>query len=101
MIEVMKKSLFAGVGLANLTKSKAEELGKSMAENFNLNSEEGEKLVHEVLEKSESARRELQGTVEAMVMKVMERMDLARQSELEALKAKVEALEKELQSKSS
>lgn len=96
MIELVKKALLTGVGVAALSKEKAEELAKDIAEKGKMTEQEGQKLVDQLLTSSEEARQELQKQIETKVQSVLEKMDLAKKSELDALKLEIEALRKKL-----
>ena len=93
MIDSLKKALYAGVGLAFLTRDKVEELGKKLAEEAKLSEGEGKKLVDELLKKGEEARAAVDRTVSGAVAAALDRLDLPKRSDLKALEARVAALE--------
>ena len=94
MIDVIKKVLLTGVGVAALSKEKIEDLAKDLAEKGKMSEQEGKALVDQLLSSSDEARQDLQKQVEEKVQKVLEKMDLARKSEIDALKLEIEALKK-------
>jgi polyhydroxyalkanoate synthesis regulator phasin len=94
MIDLVKKVLLTGVGVAALSKEKIEELAKDLAEKGKMTEKEGKTLVSQLMESSCEAREELQKQVETKVQGVLEKMDLAKKSELDALKLEIEALKK-------
>ena len=94
MIDVIKKVLLTGVGVAALSKEKIEDLAKDLAEKGKMSEQEGKALVNQLLTSSDEARQDLQKQVEEKVQKVLEKMDLARKSEIDALKLEIEALKK-------
>lgn len=96
MIELVKKALLTGVGVAALSKEKAEELVKDIVEKGKMTEQEGQKLVDQLLTSSEEARKELQKQIETKVQAALEKMDLAKKSELDALKLEIEELRKKL-----
>lgn len=99
MLESLKKTLYAGVGLAFLTRDKIEEMGKRLAEEAKLSEGEGRKLVDEFLKKSEEAKAAFDKAVSGAVSAALERIDLPRRSEVKALEARVQALEARLAGK--
>lgn len=99
MLESLKKTLYAGVGLAFLTRDKLEEMGKRLAEESKLSEGEGKKLVDEFLKKGEEAKAMLDRTVSGAVSAALERIDLPRRAEVKALEARVQALEARLAGK--
>ena len=97
MIDLVKKALLTGVGIAALSKEKIEELGKELAEKGKLTEQEGKALVEQLLASSEEARKDFQAQVESKVQQALEKMDLAKKSELDALREEVEALKQATQ----
>jgi polyhydroxyalkanoate synthesis regulator phasin len=92
MLELVKKVLLTGVGVAVLSKEKIEEVAKDFAEKGKLTEQEGKALVDDLLARSEESRVELQKQVEQRVQAVMEKMDLAKKSEVDSLKAEIAEL---------
>lgn len=97
LFESLKKTLYAGVGLAFLTRDKIEELARKLAEESRLNEEDVKKFIDEMLKKSEEAKTALDGAVDKAVSAAMERLDVARNRDLKALEARVKALESRTQ----
>jgi polyhydroxyalkanoate synthesis regulator phasin len=93
LFETLKKTLYAGVGLAFFTKDKLEEMGKRMAEEAKLNEEDAKKFIDEVLRKSEDAKDAFEKAVGSGVKATLERLDIPRRAELKALEDRVQALE--------
>ena len=93
LFETLKKTLYAGVGLAFLTRDKIEELGKRMVEEAKLNETDGKKFIDEILKKSEDAKATFEKTVNSAVGTALEKLDIPRNSDLKALEARVMALE--------
>jgi polyhydroxyalkanoate synthesis regulator phasin len=96
IFETLKKTLYAGVGMAFLTREKIEEMAKKMADEAKLGESEGKKFIDEILKKSEEAKSSLQRAVDAGVAAALERMNVARDKDLKALDARVKALEARL-----
>ncbi len=94
MIDVVKKILLTGVGVAALSKEKIEDLARDLAEKGKMTEQEGKALVDQLLTSSDEARQDLQKQIEAKVQVVLEKMDLAKKSEVDALKLEIEELKK-------
>jgi len=92
MIDLVKKTLLTGVGFAALTKEKIEEVAKDFVEKGKITEQEGKALVDDLVVRSEESRLEFQKQIEEKVEAVMKKMNLAKQSDLDDLKAEVEAL---------
>jgi polyhydroxyalkanoate synthesis regulator phasin len=92
MIDLLKKTLLTGVGVVALTKEKIEEVAKEFVEKGKITEQEGKTLVEDLLARSEESRKEFQNQIEEKVESVMQKMNLARQSEVDTLKAEFEEL---------
>jgi len=93
MLETLKKTLYAGVGLAFLTKDKIEELTKRVAEEAKLSESEGKKLFEEFLKKSDEARQTVEKMVAGAVSSALGHLDIPKRSDVKALEERVKALE--------
>ena len=96
MIDLIKKIVFTGVGLAYLTKDKIEALGKEIADQAKLSEKEGKELLDELMKKSEESRKDVTSQVERFVKDSLEKMNLATRDELLKLEEKVQQLSKAL-----
>ncbi len=94
MIELVKKTLLTGIGVAALSKEKIESLAKEVAEKGKLTEQEGKEFVDQLLNRSEEAREELQAQIEAKVKVVLEKMDVAKKSDVDALRKELEEFKK-------
>ena len=93
MLELLKKTVLTGIGLASLTKEKVEELGKKIAEESKLSEEEGKKLVEELLNRSNEAKKDLEAQVERLVKGVLEKLQIPSQEDFKKLESRMEELE--------
>lgn len=96
MIDLIKKALYTGVGIAVLTKEKTEELVKELTQQAKLSEQEGKELFESLLNQSEQAQADLQKRLDEAVLAVVKRLNLATKDEMAALNAKVEALSTKL-----
>jgi polyhydroxyalkanoate synthesis regulator phasin len=92
MVDLIKKAIYTGVGLAVLTKEKAEELVKDLSQQAKLSEQEGKELFDSLLKQSENARNDLQTKLDATVLAVVNRLNLATKDEVASLKAKIDEL---------
>ena len=102
MFDLIKKAMFTGIGMAALTKEKIEEIAADFIQKGNLSENEGRKLVDELMKKSEESQEEIKKQLDALVHAALEKMQLARMSQidelsqaLQILKEKIEVLEKQ------
>lgn len=98
MIELIKKAVLTGVGIAALTKDKIEDLAKELVVKGKMSEQEGEKLVQEILNRAEESRTTINNQTENLVRKTITKMQLARKEDIELLQAEVEKLREEIAS---
>ncbi len=55
MVDLIKKAFYTGLGLAVLTKDKAEEMVRDIAEQAKLSESEGKELVDSLMKQSDEA----------------------------------------------
>jgi polyhydroxyalkanoate synthesis regulator phasin len=101
MVELIKKALYTGIGLAVLTKEKAEELVKELTQQAKLSEQEGKELFDGLLKHSEQARTDLQTRLDETVLVVVKRLNLATKDEVANLKAEVMNLKAKFEELSS
>jgi len=92
MVDMIKKAFYTGLGLAVLTKEKAEEMIKDISQQAKLSEHEGKELMDGLMKQSEEARQDFQAKVDEAVLAVVKRMRLATKDEVESLRARVEEL---------
>ena len=78
MIELIKKAILTGVGIAALTKDKVEELAKELIDKGKMSEQEGEKFVEEMLNRAEESRETCKNQTESLVKNTIAKMNLAR-----------------------
>src|SRR4051794_37776876 len=92
MIELLKKTLATGLGLAVMTRDKVEELGRELAETAKLSETEGSDFIKELHHHADAAQKELQARIDREVNRVVEHLHLASKEEVLALHAKIDDL---------
>ena len=95
-LDLIKKTLMIGAGLAVVSKDKIETLAKMLAEKGNVSKKEGEKLVDDLLKRAETAKNDLNEKVEKMVKDVVLKMDIATKEDFASLEQQIKELEKKL-----
>lgn len=96
MIDVIEKTVLAGIGALALSQKKAEELVEDLKERLNISEEEGRSLVDNLKAAAEENRKKLEKAAREEVEKSLDRIGVVSQKEFDALKKKVAALEKRL-----
>jgi polyhydroxyalkanoate synthesis regulator phasin len=98
MIDLIKKAVLTGIGVASLTKDKIEDLAKELIDKGKMSEQEGEKLVQEMLNRAEESRETMKSQTESVVQNAIAKMKLARVEDVELLKTEIERLREEISS---
>lgn len=96
-MDLMKKAVLAGIGVASLTMEKVEEFSKELIDKGKLTEQEGEKFLQDIQKRAEESREALKQQTDRLVESAISRMQLAKTSDLEKLQAEIEGLRKEIE----
>ena len=94
MIDLIKKTMLAGVGLAAMTKDKVEELVEELTEKGELSEREAKELLDDLLKRSKRAKKDLDKKMENVVMKVLKKMDVATKKDIARLDKNIKNIKK-------
>ncbi len=100
-LDLIKKTLMIGAGLAVVSKEKIETLAKMLAEKGNISEKEGKKLVDDLLKRAETAKNDLNEKVAKMVKDTVLKMNIATKEDLASLEQQIKKLEKKIMEKES
>ncbi|MCD6327907.1 phasin family protein [bacterium] len=92
LLDLLKKTLWTGIGAAALTEKRAKEIVKGLMEAKEISEKEGETLLEELLKQGEKTKKEIEGFVEARIHAIIERLELATKADIEELKQKIDSL---------
>ena len=93
MVELLKKSVYATIGIALMTREKAEEIGKKVAEEAKLSESEGKQFIDELLKRAEETRKSFEQLVEKQVTAVLKKVNIPSRKEVEDLELRLRKLE--------
>jgi polyhydroxyalkanoate synthesis regulator phasin len=96
MIDLIKKSLFAGLGAAIVTKEKIEEATRKLVKEGKMTREDAEKLSQDLIESGRKQWDEAQAKVSDTIKKVIEGLDLVSKKDIEELNEKLKNFESRL-----
>jgi len=82
MIDVVKKTLLAGIGLALKTKDEVEEYAREMEKKLNLTENDGKIFLKEIHSRYEEAQKKLEERVEKTVKELLKKADVVTTEEL-------------------
>ena len=94
MFELVKKSLFLGLGLAMLTKEKLDDLGREVARRANLSQSKAREFELELTNKAEQARQALGAEIDRRVDQAFAKMGVSRSKDAIDLAERLAALER-------
>ncbi len=92
MLDIIKKTMFTGLGLAYLTKEKIEELSKELIAKGDLTEQEGKEIFSDLSKKSKEAKEKLEEQIKSVVHDSLDKMNLASREDVQALENKVNEL---------
>ncbi len=95
MIDLLKKTILIGIGLASLTKEKMEELTDELVKKGEMSEKEGRELVDDLLNRSKEARKELDSRIEKIVADALDRFNVPNRKEIAELRQRIAVLEQE------
>ncbi len=96
MLELLKKSMLAGIGAAVLTRDKIREATRMLVEEGKISSDEAEKLTEDLVKSGGREWEELNSKFQSSFKKISENLEVVRRKEFADLKARVELLEQRL-----
>ncbi|MGW8195185.1 MAG: phasin family protein [Desulforhopalus sp.] len=96
MIDIIKKAVLTGIGVASLTKEKIEDLSKELIDKGRLSEEEGEKFVEEMLQRAEESRESWKKQADLLIKNGLDKMQLAQAEDIATLKSEIAKLRAEV-----
>ena len=94
MLELVKKSLFLGFGLATLTKEKLEDLVREVARQAKLSESKARELQVELTNRAEQARQALGAEIDRRVDQAFAKVGVARSKHTTDIAARLEGVER-------
>ena len=98
MIDLIKKTMMAGIGLALKTRDEVEDLVKDLVKKGSMNEQEGKKFLDELLSRYDEAKVKMEERVEKIVKDFLKKADVVTGDELKALKKEIRELKKAISS---
>jgi polyhydroxyalkanoate synthesis regulator phasin len=97
MIDLIKKTVLTGMGVLSLTKEKIDEFSRELIEKGKLSEQEGEKFIQEMRKRAEESKEALMKQTDRMVEASLNKMQLAKVSDVEKLQSEIVSLRKEIE----
>ncbi len=89
LMELFKKTIITGVGLALTAKDEVDEWAKEVEKRLNLTEEEGRNFFNDVQKRYEDSQAKLEARVEQTVKDILKKADIVTADELKAVKKEV------------
>jgi polyhydroxyalkanoate synthesis regulator phasin len=94
MLNIIKKSLLTGIGLALIAKDEVEDLAKELAKKGQMSETEGLKFLDDLHKRYDETQKKLEEKVEKAVKDFMKLEDVVTGDELKGLKKEIRDLKK-------
>ncbi len=94
MIDLMKKTLLAGIGLALKTKDEVEDFAKEIEKKLNMTEKDGKNFLKDLQKRYDEAQEKLEERVEKTVKKFLKKADIVTTEELKGLKKEIRSIKK-------
>jgi len=94
MIELVKKSMMSGLGLALMAKDEAESLAQEWIKQGKMTEEEGKRFLEELLARYGETQQKMEERVGKTVKDILKRADIVTGDELKSLKKEIRDLKK-------
>lgn len=94
MIDILKKTYLAGLGLAAKTWEEVEALSKEIAKKAKMSEKEGSKFLKDMKNRYDDTQKKTGKYVEKVVKDIMKKMDVATADDVKALRKEIQQLKK-------
>lgn len=98
MIDLIKKTMMAGIGLALKTRDEVEDVVKDLVKKSSMSEQEGKNFLDELLGRYDEAKVKMEERVEKMVRDFLKKADVVTGDDLKALKKEIRELKKAISS---
>ena len=94
MIELVKRTMLTGIGLALVAKDELIDLAKDIEKKMDMSESDGENFLEEVKKKYDEAQDKLEDRVEKTVKEILKKMNVVTEDEIKGLKKEIRDLKK-------
>ena len=94
MLEIVKKAMMTGIGMALLAKDEMEDLAREVVEKGKMTEQDGKKFINELQKRYEDVQGKLEERVETTVKDILKKMDVVTGEDLKAIKKEIRDLKK-------
>ncbi|MBW1727551.1 MAG: hypothetical protein JRF31_10290 [Deltaproteobacteria bacterium] len=94
MLNIIKKSMLTGIGLALIAKDEVEDLAKELVNKGKMSENEGTKFLEDLQKRYDQTQQKLEEKVQKAVKDFMKKADVVTGDELKGLKKEIRELKK-------
>jgi polyhydroxyalkanoate synthesis regulator phasin len=94
MLNITKKAMLTGIGLALIAKDEVEDLAKELVNKGKMSENEGTKFLEDLQKRYDETQKKLEEKVQQAVKDFMKKADVVTGDELKALKKEIRDLKK-------
>jgi polyhydroxyalkanoate synthesis regulator phasin len=94
MLNIIKKSMLTGIGLALIAKDEVEDLAKELVNKGKMSENEGTKFLEDLQKRYDETQKKLEEKVQRAVKDFMKKADVVTRDELKGLKKEIRDLKK-------
>jgi len=94
MLNIIKKSMLTGIGLALIAKDEVEDLAKELVNKGKMSENEGTKFLEDLQKRYDETQKKLEEKVQRAVKDFMKKADIVTRDELKGLKKEIRDLKK-------
>jgi len=94
MLNIIKKSMLTGIGLALIAKDEVEDLAKELVNKGKMSENEGTKFLEDLQKRYDETQTKLEEKVQTAVKDFMKKADVVTGDELKGLKKEIRELKK-------
>jgi polyhydroxyalkanoate synthesis regulator phasin len=94
MLNIIKKSMLTGIGLALIAKDEVEDLAKELVNKGKMSETEGSKFLEDLQKRYDETQKRLEEKVQQAVKDFMKKADVVTGDELKGLKKEIRDLKK-------
>ncbi len=94
MLNIIKKSMLTGIGLALIAKDEVEDLAKELVNKGKMSENEGTKFLEDLQKRYDETQKKLEEKVRRAVKDFMKKADIVTRDELKGLKKEIRDLKK-------
>ncbi|WP_434512127.1 phasin family protein [Desulfitobacterium sp. AusDCA] len=96
MMDLLKKGLALGLGLAIVSKEQIEKVVDELVKKGDVSVAESKDLIHELVEKGEEQQKELNSKIKDQIQKLFTELNVPTQADIDRLEKRIANLENQL-----